>query len=443
MAFEDLSLEEISTDDLKNLIGTTETSRLDFKREYASGDSENRKIARDVAAFANAEGGYLVIGIEEDNDHRASQFVSLDSPAAMAERIRDVCAANIEKKLLGIQFRIIEVDEKSILLVRVPDEEPKPHWVREPNEKVSFPRRVGDANQTMTMEEVREAILGDRSLRKLEQIDGLIRSIQQEPRILPQTLSFEALSNLTDELQLKQLLDTSFEKQIDGKACFRITCCPTLIPLGAPLYEQSARLLELLRNPPRRRQGGWDIKPSGKSATDEIGLHATNEPKAGGLRLLWNGYAEYWCETQTDLFQWTYAQIKQPRHFILDPRAIIEPIVCMADLAREIASLIGKLNSFNLRAEFWNCSGAKLIKYWPESAHHRIALSTVIDGSPEQIGIGVLEGPRICIPPVRLDIEVLDDSAAKSLTTSIYKAFGHHDARVPYFDNGNRFTLST
>jgi predicted HTH transcriptional regulator len=64
--FEEKDIDALSADDLDSLIGRAENQRLDFKREIASGDNNNRELARDLCSFANADGGYIIIGAEED-----------------------------------------------------------------------------------------------------------------------------------------------------------------------------------------------------------------------------------------------------------------------------------------------------------------------------------------------------------------------------------------
>ena len=48
--------------ELKELIAEGESTTLEFKRKFTSPE----KIAKEIAAFANTKGGYLLIGVDDD-----------------------------------------------------------------------------------------------------------------------------------------------------------------------------------------------------------------------------------------------------------------------------------------------------------------------------------------------------------------------------------------
>jgi predicted HTH transcriptional regulator len=56
---------------LSALIGTRESASLDFKttpKKDGNGKNDRRELAKDVAAFANAAGGYLIFGVRKGKD---------------------------------------------------------------------------------------------------------------------------------------------------------------------------------------------------------------------------------------------------------------------------------------------------------------------------------------------------------------------------------------
>lgn len=72
MVFENKSISEITDKELINLIGNQEENLwIDFKQRYdgyKTDDTEyKREIRKDVTAMANAEGGYILIGVDESN----------------------------------------------------------------------------------------------------------------------------------------------------------------------------------------------------------------------------------------------------------------------------------------------------------------------------------------------------------------------------------------
>lgn len=56
---------------------------------YPSSDAGTKEIIKDVTAFASADGGYLIIGIAEDGEHRASRIVNVEDTESMVNGKRN------------------------------------------------------------------------------------------------------------------------------------------------------------------------------------------------------------------------------------------------------------------------------------------------------------------------------------------------------------------
>jgi predicted HTH transcriptional regulator len=71
MMFEHRPISEITDHDLINLLGDQEENLwIDFKKGHyegyrTDGEKYKREICKDVTAMANAEGGYILIGVKE------------------------------------------------------------------------------------------------------------------------------------------------------------------------------------------------------------------------------------------------------------------------------------------------------------------------------------------------------------------------------------------
>jgi len=90
--------------------------RMDFKSSRLLGTDQSKKhivdeLARDVSAFANTEGGILVIGIETGREAEKAMAVSLsdgvDPNVRKPEWLQQVVAANISPPLNGLVVRPI------------------------------------------------------------------------------------------------------------------------------------------------------------------------------------------------------------------------------------------------------------------------------------------------------------------------------------------------
>lgn len=120
---------------IKRLIAGGENQQLDFKFEVA----DARKIARSLAAFANTEGGRLLIGVK-DNGKIAG--IRSEEEYYMVE-----AAAHLYCKP-AIYFETVEweIEKKKILEIIIPKSEQKPHYAPQKDDKYLIYIRVNDQN---------------------------------------------------------------------------------------------------------------------------------------------------------------------------------------------------------------------------------------------------------------------------------------------------------
>lgn len=117
-------------DDLDHLLGQAESIRLDFKQSRLLDESHD-KIAEDlsatVSAFANTEGGTIVIGIAERREGKARVADRLDDGVNRdiwsPERVQQVVEANISPPLTRIRVKAIPLNtegKKCTYVIQVP-----------------------------------------------------------------------------------------------------------------------------------------------------------------------------------------------------------------------------------------------------------------------------------------------------------------------------------
>ncbi len=120
---------------IRNLIKQGENLHLDFK--YCITDS--RKIARSMAAFANTDGGKLLIGVK-DNGNIAG--VRTDEEYYMIE-----AAANYySKPVITFNTTVWEFEKKTVLEITVPKGSEKPYLSQNDDYSWSVYIRVNDQN---------------------------------------------------------------------------------------------------------------------------------------------------------------------------------------------------------------------------------------------------------------------------------------------------------
>ncbi len=101
-------------EDLKQLIGQYESIRLDFKASALLDQPKERiekQLTEDVSAFANTEGGVIVIGLREGRHGRKSVAKEIDEgcdPLVMPpETLEQIITSNISPPIPGLRVRPI------------------------------------------------------------------------------------------------------------------------------------------------------------------------------------------------------------------------------------------------------------------------------------------------------------------------------------------------
>jgi hypothetical protein len=124
------------------------------------GDHARNEILGEVIAFANAQGGSVVLGIEEtpDKPPRAHAIAPLPRVGELARRFEDQARSCIDPPLPRLQIWPIETDGQGggVVLFRVSPSRTAPH--RLTTTRGSFVRR-GSSSVRMTMREVQDMTL--------------------------------------------------------------------------------------------------------------------------------------------------------------------------------------------------------------------------------------------------------------------------------------------
>lgn len=119
--------------DLESLISDSieESLHLDYKssKSLDKADSKKKEISKDVAAFANSDGGIIIYGIDEEN-HVPKGFSYVDGTVFTKEWLENVIDGNIQQKIHGIKIHVIRKDKdlkRSVYLIKIPVSTDAPH----------------------------------------------------------------------------------------------------------------------------------------------------------------------------------------------------------------------------------------------------------------------------------------------------------------------------
>jgi hypothetical protein len=148
---------------------TAEALHVDFKREFYKDEQRNNTVvpaqeeaAKDVASFANAEGGDIIIGIT-DQGHRAGVFFDTPNVVGIETKFREWLRNRLAPREVAetVTMKLWEFDhdqkQRQVLVVTVP---PWPHgavsvWDGDSDKAgYFFPVRRGDDTRYLRFEEL-------------------------------------------------------------------------------------------------------------------------------------------------------------------------------------------------------------------------------------------------------------------------------------------------
>jgi len=130
----------IIAEKLNQLIAQGENLAVEFKREDVSPDS----LAKEMVAFANAGGGSILIGVEDDGQISGIQNTKIDEAWAVNIARNNIIPA------LNITTSFAMVGEFNVLCIEVPKGKDKPYQTN----KFQFLIRVGSTNRVATQTEL-------------------------------------------------------------------------------------------------------------------------------------------------------------------------------------------------------------------------------------------------------------------------------------------------
>ena len=166
--------DEITLTDLENLVTTrqSEGQRLDFKLQVDLKGEGKRELLRDVTSFANTRGGYLVIGVQEENAEAvALPGIDIDDPDAEVLRIDSIIRDNTEPKLFGFLTRVFKLQTgKYVLVIHLPRSSNPPHRMQGDQ----FFARGSNGKYPLSVDQLRQVFT--RGASRLERLQVFVES---------------------------------------------------------------------------------------------------------------------------------------------------------------------------------------------------------------------------------------------------------------------------
>ena len=271
MIFSGKRLSSLQEQDLQRLVGdqVQERDSIEYKRDmYGNSDDDKREMLKDITSMANHRGGYIVIGIEADDEGIPTKVIGIE-PDNYVERIRSSYLNNIDKRIVGLDIEDISLsNSRVVIVISIPESINAPHMVtyRGLNQ---FWRRHGRQKEKMTTQEIGEAF--DKRLSNLNRLDRFL--------LLRKTESLE---------------------DIGEKTFMVISSSPAVLLDETVLPVHDENLRELIRNIPQLA-GRMGIISCGNPHPTINGLRADgstpyyhiNPPLTEYIEVFTNGFIEY------------------------------------------------------------------------------------------------------------------------------------------------------
>lgn len=157
----------LSEEDITKLIDleTPEDRYLEYKRELPGNSyDEVKEFLADVSAFANASGGVIIYGLAEE-EGIAKEIVGIATENIDKEilRLKDRIRQCIKPIIIEPQIDILSVEQKQVLLIRIPKSWIAPHVVSY-KKHWRFYIRTSAGKDPMDIQEVRSIMINSYNL---------------------------------------------------------------------------------------------------------------------------------------------------------------------------------------------------------------------------------------------------------------------------------------
>lgn len=179
--------------ELIDLVDEGENIQCEFKRKF----STPVKIARELIAFANTKGGFVLFGIDDDK-----KIIGVESEKETTELVNNT-AQNMCEPPVEILIDYKEVDGKEIVIVEVPESKLKPHRIQDYKSELEIKTaevtiRVNDKSVLASKEMIRILRSQTNQLVLKKYIIGLTEKTVFDYLSKTERISVKELSNLVN-----------------------------------------------------------------------------------------------------------------------------------------------------------------------------------------------------------------------------------------------------
>ena len=440
MIFDNRSISEITDQELIDLIGNQEENlwidfkQQDYHRDSTDPDKHQREICKDVTAIANAEGGYILIGVREESKI-AQNFFTVDNAPSVAQSINAICLQYIDPRIpnLEVERYPLKWQDKDIdlVIIHIPPSGMRPHSFEWKN-TTNFVKRYGDIVREYPVSELIQDLLVSYNPPIMSQIESqlasIVRNTQRERR--DSTSAQDNALEAEEEGELIRIMELRFNEVISNQPYYRIFAAPKELNPDA-VDTRSENIRNILRNPPNIRYAGFGVTGILGRGMDHFseGVRGSNMG-SGEIILLKNGFLEVRCPLSNSHFQWMQEKSRISTQWLY-PYVVCEFPVSFLKLVKAIYEASDINSSVFIQQEYHNLAGFMLPR-----------------GNPSDPFFPTFEDERDIYTPSTpitskrvVNLDFIPDHVAYDLVKDVYDCFGLDLKWIPAFDENGNFIL--
>ena len=156
-------LSELTISDVNMIVRdkVPESRNLDYKRELPPlTESGNKELLKDISAFANTVGGYLIYGVDEKEGVPTEILgVEVEDFDKLKQRFENLLRTGADPVIRGVDFHAVDVNGlKKMVIIKIPRSIARPHAVRIKDHFRFYGRNSSGVHQ-LEVEDLRRAFL--------------------------------------------------------------------------------------------------------------------------------------------------------------------------------------------------------------------------------------------------------------------------------------------
>lgn len=145
----------VTAEALSKLIGEPESQHADWKRRLDLNDKTKVDLATDIAAYANANGGLMVVGLDEGDGSIATEFVDVDlsGKSDLVDQLHSTIRSRVQPPAPYSIHTVTGPGGTTIVLIAIDPSEAAPHSVSN-GSWARYPVRSGTGKRYLSEPEV-------------------------------------------------------------------------------------------------------------------------------------------------------------------------------------------------------------------------------------------------------------------------------------------------